>query len=280
MGLPQKLGAHLRGLLFGSPFGEVYGGKPPPLPTEAAAVDGRTIALRLLRDYLCSVIFYLPKGDVVDRGFTILPENFLLEIPDNVHDLKYPSLAVLPGNWEYLPVGFAPRLVADTWNRFGPGTAVQKHAAEYQEDIKLEMWASKEPELRSMRAGIELALNPVEEMSGLRFYMDRYWGQPVVFTMMRGEATPGELAGKGRRSAVIVVQMRFELASLVNVVPFFPTLLATVDADANGVLVNVVPTINPSLALGNPNAPVPPPRDAQYVLPADAVDAGQYERAR
>ena len=280
MGLPLRLTQRLKNLLFGTPFGSVYGGKQQPPPTLAAAVDGRTFALRMLRDYLTGVVFYLPgKEPAIDHGFSVLAENFLLEIPDAVHDQKYPSIAVLPGNWEYLPVGFVPRVVPSTWNLFGPGTAVQKHAAEYSEDLKVELWASKEPELRSMRAGIELAMNPVEGMAGVRFYMDQYFGQPVVFTMMRGEATPNEMAARGRRSATFVVNVRFELCSLVNVVSFKPETTVLVDGDKNGDLVNVWPGAPPSQQ-GNPGYPVQPPPGTEYVIPDDAEDARAYQRER
>lgn len=230
----------LRKLLFGSPFGEVFPRKPNPPPK---SVDGRTVALRILREYLSALVFYRPgtvdprtdvQGDAIP--FQIAEDHIHIEMPDNEVALsKYPAIALLSnGEAEYDMIGLTAYVEESTRDRYGFGTVVQWQQ-EFIEEIAVEIWASSKPERRSILAGLENALVPTEQMYGVRFRMPEYFDQLVCFTPLSRTLVENEDGARNRRTARIIVQMRFNQVALVNYAAL-TTFLKTesnVDEDTN-----------------------------------------------
>jgi hypothetical protein len=201
-------------LLTGTPFGRVLPPRPgQPLPP----VDGRTKALRILRQYISELRFSRP-----DRGDRPIP----YEIPIHcIHieqpkqaDLEFPSIVFRPGSdGRYDGIGLGSYIDEATADVYAPGTAVQEQS-EWIETITLECWAEEGPQRSSMMAGLEQALVPTEQYYGLRFRMPDYYDRTVCFSLNSG-ARPDDpdAAGKNRKWGVMQVEMRFNVVALVQV---------------------------------------------------------------
>lgn len=219
----------VRKFLFGTPWGEIFPPKanPPPL-----AIDGRTAALRVLREYVTNLTFYRAAGPKPPIPFTISPDNFQIEAPDSTVDQTYPALAVVPSRANYDVIGLNSYIEEDTRDVFAPGTVVQWQA-EYIETINLEINATKKAERRAILAGLETAFSPTEQMSGLRFKMSEYFNELVCFTLMRREIFAEQGDALNRRRAHLEMQMRFNIVALVNYVPLNPVVSVNVDVDSD-----------------------------------------------
>jgi hypothetical protein len=220
--LPQGLAA----ILQGDPFGRTFPPKPapPPLP-----VDGRTVALRILQQYVCALVFYLPMGaGRPPRPFRMKPENFNIEWPDYVQDAVFPSITVMSGLADYGVIGLTAYVEEATRDLYGKGTVLQWQA-EYTEHIKLEIRASKRAERRAILAALETAFSPTEQMTGVRFKMPDYFNELVCFTLWNRILIDEPDAARNRRKAQVELEMRFNIVALVNYVPFQPTLASNTD---------------------------------------------------
>lgn len=271
MPYPADLPKKLRDLLFGTPFGEVWPPRPP-VPAATQQVDGRTVALEILKEYVCALTFYCPtEPGCPPRPFKILPDNFHIEGPEGGTLLKFPSCVVLGSRADYDAIGLCGYVEEETVDQYASGTVVQWQA-EYQETINLELWASEEPALRSMLAGVETAISPTEQMSGLRFRMPRYFNELVCFELNRRENYNDSDAARNRRRAQVEILMRFNTVALVNVSTLQPiiTVATGFDPDTNIPLDLSTPTTIPPTA---PNAPAPQLPGTEYVVPEDAADA-------
>jgi hypothetical protein len=223
--IPQKL----RDLLFGNPFGEVYPPKPNPEPL---AVDGRTVALRLLREYIAAQNFWRSMGpNVPPKRFNIPVEHIHIEWPDNEEDMVTPSIAfVQKTEGVYAPIGLTCYVEERTQDMFGPGTVVQWQS-EYTEPFQIEVHASKKPERRGILAALETCLTPTEQMYGLRFRMPDYFDQLVCFSLQSKRINDDQNSAKDQRVAVLNVEMRHHVVALVNYRPLGATVTVNTDVD-------------------------------------------------
>jgi hypothetical protein len=216
-------------------FGDVFPRRSPPARGHQP-VDGRTAALRVLRAYVCSLVFYCPDSKSEDAGpiaggskaFQIKPENFLLDTPSGEQGRAYPSIAVVTvGEVAYEAPSFTPTILEETRDKYGAGTALERHHAHVEKFI-LEVWASTEPELRSIMAGLEAAFNPIEGRAGLLFKMPQFFDVLVRFLLTGRENFSDNDAALNRRHAHLKVSMDFHAVSLVAVVPLVPQVQLTV----------------------------------------------------
>lgn len=231
--LPQNLAS----ILFGTPFGRLYPPRPAPPPL---AVDGRTVALRILQQYVCALVFFLPMGEGrPPRPFRITPDRFFIEWPDYEQDQLFPSITVLSNTASYDVIGLTAYVEESTRDKYGQGTVLQWQA-EYNEHIKLEVRASKRAERRSIVAALETAFSPTEQMSGVRFKMPDYFNELVCFTLWNRALFDEPDAARNRRRAQIELEMRFNIVALVRYAPFSPLVRSNVDVDEDtGVAVDL-----------------------------------------
>jgi hypothetical protein len=198
---------------------------PWPARPEVAlqAVDGRTVALRILARYISELIFQLPgdKGSPVTIPYRIKPEDVHIEQPDNVDKLRFPSIVFLPGAGEYQPVGLTPYVVESTRDEERKDCALQV-MGEYFEAFTVECWADSMPLRRSLVAALEDAFVPSEAIYGLRFRMPDYHDQTVCFTLATSMRPDDPDAVRNRRWAHLGLEMRFEVVKLVPVEGFRP----------------------------------------------------------
>lgn len=223
----------LRGLLQTNttPWGEVWPPKPnPPFPS----VDGRTVALNTLALYIAGLTFYLP-GAVggPPTPFQIPLKNIYVEWPDYTEEMAWPAIAVVHSRADYNVIGLVAYLEEDSRDVFAPGTVVQWQA-EYTETINLEIWTAKKAERRSIVAGIETAITPTEQMSGVRFIMPDYYNELVCFTLNRREVMDEPDSARNRRRAQLEIEMRFNIVALVNYLPINANVLVQTDTDQYG----------------------------------------------
>ncbi len=236
-----------------SPWGEVF---PPRSNPRSLTIDGRTAALRVLREYITDLTFYRAgdKSGGPPVAFQVKPENFHIEWPDNVVDMVTPSIVVVQGaNADYAVVGLDSYVEEDTVDAYAPGTVLQWQS-EYTETFNLEIWASSKAERRAIIAGLEVALVPTEQMYGVRFRMPEYFDELVCFTLQRRRLMDTDSSARNRRIAQLEIEMRHNVVALVNYAPMMVQSVVQVDVDYQGVEVEIDP--------GDPNAGlVPDPPD-------------------
>lgn len=232
-------------LLFGDPFGRVY---PPKENPRVLSVDGRTVALRILKRYLRELTFYLPGGRDPNTGkacadvpFRFREDDIHVEWPDNEEDLRFPSIVFLStGAAKYDAIGLTTYVEEKTRDVYAPGTVLQ-WMSEFTENFVIEIWATKRAERRSVLAGIEAAVTPTEQMYGLRFRMPDYFNELVCFTAMGREIFDEPDAVRGRRRARINMEMRFNQVRLVNYAELavITQVQTDIDMDEQGLVPNI-----------------------------------------
>jgi hypothetical protein len=229
-----KFSQAIRDVLWGNQFGEVFPKRDDPPP---ATYDGRTAALKILKAYFRELTFYRPGGRDASGAqkapipFQIPDRDIHIEWPDDEADLHLPSLAFLSqGIADYDSIGLVSYVEENTVDHYAPGT-VLIWMSEYVEKFSVEIWAETKAQRRSMLVGLEQALSPLEQMAGLRFHMPDYYEQLVCFELMTREVVDDDQAGFVRRKARMVIEMRFNVVSLVNIQDLRPSLSLTVDAD-------------------------------------------------
>lgn len=217
-----KVSKQIRDLWIQLPFGEVW---PPRNQPPPQTVDGRTVALRILKKYIAELTFYRPGGKDQNGNpcdpipFKILPENIHIEWPDNPVDLQtsFPSIVFLSQSAaDYASIGLATNYDEESADRYAPGTMVQIQS-EFTETFALEIWADSKPQRRSILAGLETSLTPFETMYGIRFRMPDYYDQLVCFSLGQRQLVDDDLGTKNRRRAQLLIEMRFNVVALVNV---------------------------------------------------------------
>lgn len=220
--------AALARILRGTPFGAVFPPRPPP---PNPSVDGRTHALRALRTYLREVTFQLPDPPHGTKSFRIehSPTQPRIHIgrPDWAQELLLPSIVFTAGEQEYLPIGLTPQTFEDSRDRYGAGT-VLTCSYEYQEKVGVEVWASTKAQQRALLAGVEAALQPVEEFAGIRLVLPDFYAETARFTPLSRTNVDDDDAGRRRRRTDLVFEMNFNLVRLVRYVEVRPQATADV----------------------------------------------------
>lgn len=228
MGTPL-LSKFIQKVLFGTPWGTTFPARENPPPP---AFDGRTVALRLLRQFISELTFYRANAEGLPPiPFQIAEKDIHIEWPDNEDDLIFPSIALLstgPANYDM--IGLTGYIEENTRDKHGRGTVVQ-WMNEYRENLVLEIWASKKSERRAILAGLEAALSPTEQMYGLRFTMPDYFDELVCFSLNDREIIDDPDAAKNRRRARMTIQMRFHQVALVNYNELWTTTKVETDVD-------------------------------------------------
>src|SRR6266850_962189 len=226
----RELPSDLAKLLQGTPFGEKFPPQPnPPVPSR----DGRTVALELLGEYVSSLRFFRPGA----RGFppipfSVAPEHFHVDWPESTATLRTAecACAVLPGKVTYETIGLTNYVLEETRDAYQRGTVAMWMGC-HAESLQLEFWCATAPHARSIKAGFEVAMSPVEQMAGIRFAMPRYFGQLVTFSLDGCQIQSDEMSGRGRRRVRFDVSMRYNTTQLVNSVTLVPQVQVETDVD-------------------------------------------------
>ena len=186
------------------------------IQAQQVGINPRTLALRWLGRYIAELTFFRP-GDQGGKPipFTVPFDNYQVGRPDYDKDMPFPGVAITGQPVEHLYPGFTPWLDESTVDLYGRGTVVQI-VNEAREELLMEIWGNKLPELRAIWSGLEVMFAPVEEMFGLRLKMPDYFNTTVCFTLLRSEWQDDEPAVRNRRSAHLYVEMRFCTSKLVN----------------------------------------------------------------
>ena len=244
----SSLPAAVAALIKGRIYGLVYPVRAQPAPL---SVDGRTIALRTLAQYIAALTFYRPGAPGCQPiPFTIPVEHFFIEQPDTKQSMPFPSISVVHDTAKYDVIGLVSYVEEDSFGIYGAGTVVQ-WMSEYIEDIQLEVWCNTKAERRAILGGIETSMSPTEQQSGVRFHMPDYFDQLVCFELNDRKLIDGPDAARGRRSATLGIKMRFNIVKLINATTMQPSIVTAVDVTADGTPV----TLDPS----NPGTVVVPP---------------------
>lgn len=186
--------------------------KRQPFPDK----DSRTLALETFADFLSTLVFRRAgeKGGP-PIPFRIPRQDIHVEQPDNVHDLRFPSISFLPGPGQYIEFGLGEADIRDdTLHLYGRGTVVIQ-PAEYQEVFVLEVWAAKSPERRAVVAGIEAALLSQQHSYALRLRLPQLFNSTATFALESRLLVESQ-AERNRRVAQLNITLGVCVARLVN----------------------------------------------------------------
>lgn len=237
----MKLSKKIRDLLWGNPFGDVYPRREPPPPP---VYDGRTAALRILREYFSELVFYRPGGtDELGNAkdpisFQIEPRDIHIEWPDDEVNMRPRTLAFLSiGPADYEAIGMTS-YIDENWQKEHPGMLLT-WLSNYKETFSIDIWCETRQERRSIILGLEQSLSPLEYMAGIRFVMPDYYGQLVTFSLQNREIIDDDQATVQRRKARLLVEMNFHVCAVYPVNQMEPVVDIQVDTDedTNGDLV-------------------------------------------
>ena len=217
--------------VFGGLSDQVFTGAPP-IPAKSA--EGRTEALETLFDYLCEITFYRSAG----RGKPPIPFQLnraecYTEWPENMVDLTFPSIGVVPSEPELRPIGLAPVIDETTKDQFGIGTVVWR-LWDYKEVLQLEVWASSPPERRALVEGLQQAFSPSENVSNLRLMLPTYFNQRASYTLT-ATTRVDDSAVKNRRLARLRVELSYEIVRHARYAALVPAMFVGVTDGAAGV---------------------------------------------
>lgn len=213
-----------------TPWGDVF---PPRFNPAPLSQDGRTIALEILKKYVCDLTFYregAPGAPPIP--FRILPANFHIEWPDGETELKHPAAVVMPARGDYMTIGLAGYLEEDSRDKYARDTVLQWQA-EYNEVFNLEIRCDTRAERHALIAGLEIAFTPTEQMYGLRFVMRDYFNELVCFSLNRRENIDDADSSRNRRRVQLEFEMRFTIVALVNSIPIYPMVRVDVNVDSD-----------------------------------------------
>jgi hypothetical protein len=205
-------------LLQGSPFGAVYPPRPSP---STPTVDGRTVALSILKKYITELIFHLPVDNVSatypgqTKEFRICDNAIFTEAADTSDIAVMPAIAFLPGRGTYDQIGLTSYLEEASRDRYGKGSVLQWQS-EWHEIFTLQVWAPTKVYRATIVAGLETSLTPTEYMYGIRFKMPDYWDEMVCFTLGARTNIDDDMSMKGKWRANLEIEMRFNVVALVN----------------------------------------------------------------
>jgi hypothetical protein len=219
MGMADEgLIAHEAFDLVTSPYGRVWPVRAEkPLP----ATDTRTIVLRRFRQFLSLLRFRRPgnaPGQTIE--FRVPAENIHIEQPDNVKELRFPGIAILPGRGTSEPIGLGPpKVLEDTWNVYGADTVLVQQG-EYTEDFTVEVWGSQRAERRALIAGISAALRSADDSYSTRIKLPEYYDRVCEFWLSGQQHIDDPDVVRGRRRGHLFVGMRVAEVQLINAVGF------------------------------------------------------------
>lgn len=245
-----------RDFIVGEPFDAI-----PPVPDQPIRVtnDFRTAALSRLKQYLSEIIFYRSGGiNPTTQGpnapipFQIPAEDILIGWPDNERELLMPSLvfiALEPG--VYSIVGLGQQVIEESRNKYGYNTALQ-NMSNYVEKFAIEIWSSKKAEERCILAGIEYAMNPVQNNRGVRFRVPEYYDSTVEFTFETREIFDDENVVRNRRRSRVYITMEFRIVALIKVNELITQYTVAVDYCNDGTPVDLSSGGNLVAPPGNP----------------------------
>jgi hypothetical protein len=160
----------------------------------------------------------------------VLLENIHIEWAEAKTDAVTPSIAVQPGDHEFVPMGLTSFLDERTRDVFGLGTVLEVQS-EYVETFELEITAQRRAERRAMLAGLQSALSPTEQRFGVVFALPAYYGQTARFTPKGGRLGHEMSEALNRRKAWLRVELRVNVVRLVHYAPMIPIVRAVVDVD-------------------------------------------------
>lgn len=203
------------------------GPEPPPF-------DGRTAALRALRDYVCALRYWRENAEGREPiPFRVRPEHFFVDFPPKevAVDFADGTVAVVPtGRFRYEPGGLATYVDPGSVDVHGKGTALLVLST-YVETFGLEYRCALEQQRRAWKGVVEAAFAPVEAASVLRLRTRGYYDQPAAFTLRDGQLFDNPDEGRGRRAVQLGVELQIQVVRLVSVVTLVPVPLVNVDVD-------------------------------------------------
>lgn len=216
------------GLLTGIPFGKVYPPEPPPagLPDK----DAREHALERFADFI-SLLVFQRTGSIGGKpiSFRVPRESVHIFQPDDVKDLTFPCIGILPGRGVHESYGLGPPVMLDdTVDLFGKGTVLVRQS-DYTETIVVEVIGAKHAERRAIVAGLKEALRAVDDSYATRMILPDYFDQVAEFSLNDSQYIDDDHAVRNRRRAHLFVDLVVPEVFLVRYREFRPEVAVEVE---------------------------------------------------
>jgi len=198
-----------------TPVGATWPERPAPFLPDIGPREG---GLRALREYMASLVFRrtMAPGDP-PRGFKLPPERIHVFQPDDVVEMKMPSVAFVPiagGTLDFYGLG-PPTIQESSIDVHGPGTALYR-IADIVEPFSIEVWSAKHATRRAIIEGLIVALSAFEESQSIRLRMPDYFNELVEFTLDTSTYFEEPDAVRNRRRAQIGSTLRAPILALAN----------------------------------------------------------------
>lgn len=206
--------------LFGHWFGQVAPERVSgPLPPATA----RDHALRRFRQFFSLLVFSRKGADAEHPiSFQVPIEQIYVEQPDNVADLKFPALGMIPSRGLHLTYGLGPpELLEDSFHQYGRGTALLLQG-EYTESFQVEAWSNHPAERQALLAGVQGALRLSQRSQALTLTLPDYWDRVATFRLDESQNVDDPDVVRGRRRGQLMVELTVPEVLLVDAVTLRP----------------------------------------------------------
>jgi hypothetical protein len=223
---------------FLPPGTELFGDNVVQPPTTLPAKDAREHALVRLGDFIAALVFQRTGDHDGDATipFQVPRETIHHYNPNDTTQLTPPAIGLVPGKGVEDMYALGPALVLEeTRDVFGPNTVLVQYG-EYVEDFMIEVFSAKHPERRAIVAGLKEMMRASENSSALWLTLPHYFDQVAVFELNGSEYVEDPDTIRNRRHAYLSVTLRVPQMSLINYVPFDPSLIVSVGVEVDTTL--------------------------------------------
>jgi hypothetical protein len=208
--------------LLGHWFGDTYPErKINPLPPSTA----RDFALRRFREFF-SLLTFSRKGTTENDpiSFKIPIDRIFTEQPDNIPDLNFPALGMIPSRGIHNTYGLGPPdFIEDSFDTYGQGTALLLQG-EYTERFQVEAWATHPAERQALLAGVQGALRVSQRSQALTLTLPDYFDRVATFRLDESQNVDDPDLVRNRRRGLLEVELTVPEVLLVDTVTLRPAV--------------------------------------------------------
>lgn len=210
-------------------------GPPPvPLPPTVDPYDGigplvgpdrtaRDRGLEQFGDFVAALLFSRTMApNQSPQRFTVPRDHYFVEMPDNVQDLPFPSICVLPGRGEYIGRGLGGADPIEDPVTDGSPRPAYIVPFDYVETVGIQAWGSKIAERRAVLAGLEAVFGAFDGTSDVRLLLPDYFGLAATFSLLEAELIDDIESARGRRRGTMYLEMTVPVARAVLLPEFRP----------------------------------------------------------
>ena len=148
-------------------------------------IDARQAAAEAVGAYLMGASFVLDNGTDIYKPTTEFQlRQVLRQWPEADTKLLYPCASIIDfGENAFQASNLTPVCLEDTWNVFGPNTALFK-TSELVGDFQVDFWANDKPTREAIAAALPALFSPGDTYGAEISCSERYWSSSVRASML------------------------------------------------------------------------------------------------